>query len=318
MTGAVRDLHLIAADVDRVAADLGASGQPFKNLAAALRVDEGRALSGVDLASAFGPEQLLPDRDDASVTLLLTVRNVAVLAPPAYTAWRLYEALAAHERSGGSGSFLAGWQQGFGHTVPTLADTGRTVALAAAAAVALSLVTWIVYAVRDGRGQRRRIQLSRLISEATLAVAAPVAAVARARHRLTRAATALKTSLQSTVNYFAGLSAGGRGGAAPGFHRASARLALRVSLLADEIVDAALAGEDVSGRLEEIRTMAERLSHLLAEVADDEADPGLAAAVHQFTDTVGEVIGGPADESPEPDARPLSREYHIDRRDTAR
>ncbi|WP_433380835.1 hypothetical protein ACQPZX_16015 [Actinoplanes sp. CA-142083] len=273
----MRDIQEIAADLEKTANGLGARGRPFQELAAALKGDDARTLAGVDLASAFGPDRLLPDRDGAALGLLEILRDLAVLAPPAYVAWQLYEALRAHSE----GSFLAGWQQGFGQTIPTLGDTARTVALTVVAAAALYLVSRMVRDLRDGRAQRLRVRLSSLIGEATLSLALP----AGARDRLTRSAALLKASLQSTIDYFAGLSAGAGGGAA-GLHRNSARLARKLGLLADEIVDAALAGKDVSDLLGQFHATAAQLSRLFA---DEDPEFGPAAAAARFEDAVRET-----------------------------
>ncbi|WP_432967409.1 hypothetical protein [Dactylosporangium sp. CA-233914] len=285
----MRELREIAADLDRTAERLGASGRPFKDLAGVLGTGDARALAGVDLATAFGPEQLLPDREGAAVGFVELLRDIAILAPPAYTAWRLAEALHAWSGSGASGSFLAGWQQGFGHTVPTLGETGRPVALAVTVAAALTVAARVFRDMRDGRVRRHRVRLSRLISEATLALAVPAGNTAR----LTQAAATLKASLRSTVDYFAGLTAAARGGADPGLHRNSARLAFRLGLLADDIVDAALAGQDVWDRLEEFDELTGQLSGLLNRAADDESGGGPAGAAARFADAVREVVPRP-------------------------
>jgi hypothetical protein len=229
--------------------------------------------------------------------VLELVRDAGVVAPLAYTGWQLREALRAYAPSPEAGSFLVGWQQGFGHAIPSLGDTAQAVTVIVGVAIALFVATRAIRDAREGRAQGQRVALSRLISEATLVLAVPAGRLGRARTRLTNAAATLNASLQSTVDYFAGLSANGRKGAGIGLHRTCAKMTRRLGQLADEIVESVLAGDDASDLLAQFRAAAGQLSSLLAEGGagghdfdEDAVGPGRDSAAAEFIDAVHKAM----------------------------
>jgi len=180
----------------------------IRSLAAKLEAKDYTDLVGVDLATAYAPERMLPEpwkwvRHTLSGLELL--RDALVFVPVAYTWWKIAEALEAFSSYRGSDPFLLAWQRGFvaegSASVPQvepLARSAITVASVLAMVVALTVVTHLGRGLYERRLVSKQRRLAALLAEATQIVIGATAPGDAAGTRAELATIAAKVSKASS------------------------------------------------------------------------------------------------------------------------
>ncbi len=167
-------------------------------------------LAGVDLAGAYQPHLILPDRLGTFRWLLSALellRDVLVFVPVAYTWLKIADALAAFEGYRGDEPFLLAWQQGFGGKVTPLSQSAQVIAGVVGVVLVLVVLTHMLRGAYERILADRRRRLAALLAEATLLVTGTLIAEApgvskielmRVGARISDAAAALSEALSKT------------------------------------------------------------------------------------------------------------------------
>jgi hypothetical protein len=143
-----------------------------------------RALTGMDLVSAFPPQLLLPEAtrpDDRWVRGLELGRDLLVFLPVLVTWWQLRAALQAYNKTVAQAerqhttavSFLLGWQRGFDHEVWPLSTSALIVAVIITLIIVSTLAAHVWHARIDAANSRARERehVADLLAQGTLLLA---------------------------------------------------------------------------------------------------------------------------------------------------
>lgn len=164
-----RTLSDVATEIRQLAPFSEQGERVLRDLADRLSGTGRAGLVGVDLATTYAPDVMLPDGPPFWRRLangLELARDVLIFVPVMYTWWKIAQALDAYDHYRGSAPFLLAWQEGFGGRTDPLSSSASVVAAVVLTVVVLTVVAQLVRGRYDAQVQYRRQRLAVLLGEA--------------------------------------------------------------------------------------------------------------------------------------------------------